>query len=285
MSGAHVNPKSALRARMREAIGTIGAAARVACARRAADLALRSPPFARAQLVLAYRALPDEIDADPLVRELLARGVRIAFPLVVDAGGVGAGAAKDARENAEREEIGREEIGREKPAHANPLRSLRLLAIEPRGGPSGEPGADDILAVHAPDALWRTDRFGIRAPNPDSARVRRVQPRDIDAVIVPGRAFDARGARLGRGKGFYDALLARLRPDARAATIGLAFETQVVERVPEDAHDARVAWIATDRRLRRAVDPERPAARARPSGEAEVGLDDAPREPAPRERA
>lgn len=280
MSGAHANPKSALRARMREAIGTIGAAARVSRARRAADLALRSPPFARAQLVLAYRALPDEIDADPLVRELLARGVRIAFPLVVDAGGVGAGAAKDAREK-----VGREEIGREEPAHANPLRSLRLLAIEPRGGPSGEPGADDILAVRAPDALWRTDRFGIRAPNPDSARVRRVHPRDIDAVIVPGRAFDARGARLGRGKGFYDALLARLRPDARAATIGLAFEAQVVERVPEDAHDARVAWVATDRRLRRAVDPERPAARSRPSDEAEVGLDDAPREPGPREQA
>jgi len=235
--GSIASEKSALRTRMRETIGPIARSARALAARRAADIALRSPPFARAQLVLAYRAMPDEIDIDLLVRALCARGARIAFPLVLpDASDGAKSSSKGGASDNER-------------TAPDPLRSLRLLAIDAR-----EP-----LAADAPSAdLWRTDRYGIRVPNLESPCVHRVHPREIDAVIVPGRAFDARGARLGRGKGFYDALLARLRPDARAATIGLAFEAQVVDRVPEDERDARVAWIATERRLRRAVDPERP---------------------------
>jgi len=229
--------KSALRARMRDTVGMITRGTRALAARRATDIALRSPPFARVQLVLAYRAMHDEIDVDPLIRALCARGVRVAFPLVLPE-------AIDAPKLSASVEAS--DDGRTSP---DPLRALRLLAIDARDPLSADPSDAD---------LWRTDRYGIRAPNLESPRVRRVLPREIDAVIVPGRAFDARGARLGRGKGFYDALLARLRPDARAATVGLAFEAQCVDRVPEDRHDARVVWIVTERRLRRAVDPERP---------------------------
>ncbi len=237
IGGSIASEKSALRARMRDTVGMITRGTRALAARRATDIALRSPPFAHAQLVLAYRAMHDEIDVDPLVRALCARGVRIAFPLVLPE-------AIDAAKLSANVEASDE--GRTSP---DPLRSLRLLAIDARDPLAAGPSGAD---------LWRTDRYGIRAPNHESPLVRRVLPREIDAVIVPGRAFDARGARLGRGKGFYDALLARLRPDARAATIGLAFEAQCVDCVPEDEHDVRVAWIATERRLRRAVDPERP---------------------------
>ncbi len=214
--------RAEIRTGIEETVGAMSAPARRAAARRAADIAFRSPPFARAKLVLAFRALPDELDADLLIRELAHRGMRLAFPLVVDL-------PAHTEKNPPR-------------AH-DPMRALRLLAID---------AADPLTAE-----FWKFDRYGIRAPDPESRAVHRVFPRDLDAVIVPGRAFDARGARLGRGKGFYDALLARLRPDARAATIGFAFEAQLLERVPEDAHDRRVAWIATEKRLRRAVDPER----------------------------
>jgi len=201
----------------------------------------------------------DEVDVDPLVRALCARGVRIAFPIVLPE------AINAAKRSAE---IDASDDGRTSP---DPLRALRLLAIDARDPLSADPSDAEI---------WRTDRYGIRAPNLDSPLVRRVAPHEIDAVIVPGRAFDARGARLGRGKGFYDALLARLRPDARAATIGLAFEAQVVDRVPENERDARVAWIATERRLRRAVDPERPPrVRAITDEIAAIGENDAPRAP------
>ena len=68
---------------------------------------------------------------------------------------------------------------------------------------------------------------------------------DIDLVVVPGVAFDARGARLGRGKGHYDATLAL----CRALPVGLAFESQLVPEVPVGEHDRRVHAVCTEARL------------------------------------
>ncbi|HLK12053.1 MAG TPA: 5-formyltetrahydrofolate cyclo-ligase [Candidatus Binatia bacterium] len=64
--------------------------------------------------------------------------------------------------------------------------------------------------------------------------------------VVPGVAFDARGARLGRGRGWYDRALVR---HPRALRVGLAFELQVVEAVPEEAWDVRMDAVATEARL------------------------------------
>jgi 5-formyltetrahydrofolate cyclo-ligase len=69
----------------------------------------------------------------------------------------------------------------------------------------------------------------------------------IDLVVVPGVAFDASGRRLGRGRGHYDATLARLRPGT--ARVGLAFEEQVVERVPVDPHDVPLDVVVTGSRV------------------------------------
>lgn len=66
---------------------------------------------------------------------------------------------------------------------------------------------------------------------------------DIDLIIVPGVAFDRAGFRIGYGKGFYDKLL----PVANPATTRLsaAFDCQIVDAVPNDAHDERVDLIIT----------------------------------------
>lgn len=73
---------------------------------------------------------------------------------------------------------------------------------------------------------------------------------EVDAVVVPGLAFDERGGRLGRGGGFYDRLLGD--SGLRAVRIGVCLEAQVVEAVPEGAHDARVDLIVTEQRVVRA---------------------------------
>jgi 5-formyltetrahydrofolate cyclo-ligase len=110
------------------------------------------------------------------------------------------------------------------------------------------PGLPPLL--HA--SRWMSDRHGIRAPRLDGAGARSVWPRELDAVLVPARAFDRAGNRLGRGKGYYDRLLSRLRPDARGAAIGIAYAEQIEETVPTSGDDRPVAWIATDRGLTRA---------------------------------
>ena len=98
----------------------------------------------------------------------------------------------------------------------------------------------DRRARHALLPLWhgvrsrslggKTAIGGAVAPSPD-------------LVIVPGLAFDSRGARLGRGRGFYDRWLNE-NPAVKA--LGVCFKCQIVESVPTEPHDARVHAILTE---------------------------------------
>lgn len=72
---------------------------------------------------------------------------------------------------------------------------------------------------------------------------------EVDALIVPGLAFDPHGARLGRGGGHYDRLLALV--DHAALRVGVAFACQVVPAVPRAAHDLAVDVVVTDRSVHR----------------------------------
>jgi len=69
---------------------------------------------------------------------------------------------------------------------------------------------------------------------------------EIDLFVVPARAVDLGGHRLGRGKGHYDATLAAAGPGA--ARICLVFDAQVVREVPVGAHDQRMGAICTEAR-------------------------------------
>lgn len=186
--------KRALRREIAASIAAIPALRRAWRDRRIADLVVRAPALAGTPLVLAYRAMPDEVDLRDACARLAVRGARVAFPSV--------------------------------DAHGR-------LSI--------------LLPARLDDAsLWTTDRFGIAAPRAGATGVRVVAIREVDAVLVPGRAFTRLGARLGRGKGYYDALLRALRADARRATLGVCYREQVVADLPEAPHDARVAGIASD---------------------------------------
>ncbi|OIJ67594.1 5-formyltetrahydrofolate cyclo-ligase [Streptomyces mangrovisoli] len=73
-----------------------------------------------------------------------------------------------------------------------------------------------------------------------------------DAVLLPGLAVDARGMRLGRGGGSYDRVLARLESaGARPSLVVLLYDTEVVEHVPEEAHDRPVHAVVTPSAVRR----------------------------------
>lgn len=67
----------------------------------------------------------------------------------------------------------------------------------------------------------------------------------VDAIVVPGLAFDPVGGRLGQGGGHYDRLLAAL--PTTTVRIGVAHACQLVPRVPREDHDAAVDLVVTDR--------------------------------------
>jgi 5-formyltetrahydrofolate cyclo-ligase len=68
----------------------------------------------------------------------------------------------------------------------------------------------------------------------------------IDLMLVPGLAFDRRGARLGRGKGFYDRTLKIFS----GLKLGVAYDFQVLDEVPHSIWDEPVQYLATEKDLR-----------------------------------
>lgn len=84
-------------------------------------------------------------------------------------------------------------------------------------------------------------RWNLREPHPDASRL--VRPEEIDLLLVPGLAFSPTGARLGRGGGFYDRLLAL--PALRAHRVGVCFAEQLFEELPLEAHDREVELVVS----------------------------------------
>ena len=100
----------------------------------------------------------------------------------------------------------------------------------------------DLVPVRDTDPLVAGHR-GIREPVGQAA-----DPTLVDAVVVPGVAFDLRGRRLGQGGGHYDRVLPRI---GDALRVGVAFACQVVPRIPDEPHDITMDVLITDRVVHR----------------------------------
>jgi 5-formyltetrahydrofolate cyclo-ligase len=87
--------------------------------------------------------------------------------------------------------------------------------------------------------------YNIREPKPECSPA--INIKDLDVIIVPAVAYDKNCYRLGYGGGFYDRFLENLRKDA--VTIGIAFDLQIFDEVPKEAHDAQLDYIVTESRI------------------------------------
>lgn len=103
-----------------------------------------------------------------------------------------------------------------------------------------------LYAVRDLDVELTSGPWGIREPRPDVCPS--VVVAEIDFILVPGLGFTARGDRLGYGRGYYDRLLAHKAQ--HTALVAAAFELQVLETIPVDAHDVPVDLIVTERKSR-----------------------------------
>jgi len=83
--------------------------------------------------------------------------------------------------------------------------------------------------------------FGVPEP-PEGARM--IEP---DVLLIPGVGFTETGHRIGQGAGHYDRYLEGRYP--RPVAIGLAFDEQIVDELPLEAHDQRMNFVVTQTRL------------------------------------
>ena len=133
------------------------------------------PRVVKADTLLLYSALPDEVPTQSLLDELVAQGKTVLLPRVV----------------------------------SDTDMELRQYT-----------GLQDL----------QVGAFGILEPTGKLF----TDYEKIDVAVVPGMAFDKKGHRLGRGKGYYDRFL-RLLP--KTYKIGICFSWQLVDNVPTDEHD------------------------------------------------
>ncbi|SEB51786.1 5-formyltetrahydrofolate cyclo-ligase [Nitratireductor aquibiodomus] len=125
-----------------------------------------------------------------------------------------------------------------------------MTALAARGARIALPAILDkttiVFREYLPDAPMIDMGFGTMGPGEGTAVL------DPDVMLVPLAAFDARGHRIGYGAGYYDRAIARLKAKGLAPRlIGIAFDCQEVEHVPDEAHDQPLSEILTEAGLRR----------------------------------
>ncbi len=98
------------------------------------------------------------------------------------------------------------------------------------------------LTIHryTRDTPLMPNLYGIPEPPIDAPRL---AGHEIGLVLVPGMAFDRRGARLGYGGGYYDRLLTTV---SHAFRVGIAMDKQVVKHLPTTHLDVPMDVLVTD---------------------------------------
>ena len=87
--------------------------------------------------------------------------------------------------------------------------------------------------------------FGVMEPKQDL--LEKVNIEDIDLILVPGVAFDEHCNRIGFGAGYYDRFLCKKPKDT--PTIGLAYDYQIIDKIPTDEYDVPLDFIITEKRV------------------------------------
>lgn len=108
--------------------------------------------------------------------------------------------------------------------------------------PSIDPETREMCMRFVADAAALEERgLGFEEPPYDAPAAARG---DLDVIVAPGLALDARGHRLGYGAGYYDRTLPVYAPPAIA--LAVAYQFQLLVEIPTSKTDVAVDWVVTD---------------------------------------
>jgi 5-formyltetrahydrofolate cyclo-ligase len=208
--------KVLLRRRVKQGLQAMTEAQRAEASAQARALMVTQPLWREAQSILFFAPLAEELDVWPLAVEASREGKRVFLPRFVKV---------------------------HSPQSAVHSAQSTVYRAEDRGqrGEGTQAGHYVVCEVRDLKEDIRAGQFGIREPVEGCSRLRLKR---LDLILVPGVAFDLHGRRLGRGKGFYDTLLAVMR----GTTCGVAFDQQIVGEIPVEPHDVHLNCILTPTR-------------------------------------
>jgi 5-formyltetrahydrofolate cyclo-ligase len=108
-------------------------------------------------------------------------------------------------------------------------------------------GELELFHLESMDEL-EVGMYKILEPRSDLRQLesKRVDVKELDLILVPGVAFDARGGRTGHGKGYYDKLLENAKSET--PLVSLAFECQMFDEIPMQDHDIFMDKVVTEQR-------------------------------------
>ena len=105
--------------------------------------------------------------------------------------------------------------------------------------------SDGKLSFMIPDGPLRDGPHGI----PEPVLGLKVEPRDLDMVLVPLVAADLSGNRIGHGAGFYDKTFSFHRSEGSPCLVGLAHEFQIVPSLNPEPWDVPLDLIVTEKTI------------------------------------
>ncbi len=91
---------------------------------------------------------------------------------------------------------------------------------------------------------YNKNEYGIIEPD----KIRQIIP---EIIFVPMVGFDENLNRLGYGKGYYDRTISKLRKLKKIFVIGLAYDNQMVPKIPAEDHDEKMDIVLTDKKIYR----------------------------------
>lgn len=101
-------------------------------------------------------------------------------------------------------------------------------------------------AVPQGEDAWKRGAYDIWEPDLEKSRI--LSPKEVDAIIVPCVAFDAKGNRCGHGAGYYDRFLPQCRPETKLVMV--AFDAQELATVMTEETDRKIPLIVTETGLK-----------------------------------